>query len=178
MSLERIESERLLLRPLRMDDAEAVHAWACDPYDTRFMSWPCHKDMDETRKVLAQFAEGWKDGAKGDYTLGLQLKSTGELVGSTGIGRSTEQFAECGWIVDSRHRGKGLAHEAVLALCATAFAEWGWLKGVTAGIHPLNHRSLALAVRLGFRPWGTRMGAYPQLGLKDFETLNYLLRRP
>ncbi len=182
MSLERIETERLILRPLTVADAEAMHAWASDPYDTRFMSWPCHRDLDHTRSVLERFEAAWKNDGPGseelDRPVGLQLRSTGELVGSAGIGRTTDKNAECGWIVDKRHRGKGLASEAVLALCATAFVEWDWLKGITASIHPLNHRSLALAVRLGFRPWGTSIGDYPQLGLRSVESLQYLLRRP
>jgi len=34
-----LETKRLILRPLTPDDFEAVHSWASNPENTRYMAW-------------------------------------------------------------------------------------------------------------------------------------------
>ena len=55
-----IETERLLLRKLRADDAEAMFRnWASDPEVTRFLTWPPHKSADFTRELLSEWVKNW-----------------------------------------------------------------------------------------------------------------------
>lgn len=52
-----IETERLLLRPLTPEDAPMMYAnWANDPDVTRWLRWEPHKNVDETRELLAAWA--------------------------------------------------------------------------------------------------------------------------
>ena len=49
-----LETERLLLRPMTVNDAESAFAnWTNDPDVARFMRWERHKDVSETREWLA-----------------------------------------------------------------------------------------------------------------------------
>jgi RimJ/RimL family protein N-acetyltransferase len=51
---ERLETRRLVLRRPRMDDAEWIFArYASDREVTRYVSWPVHASVDETRAFLA-----------------------------------------------------------------------------------------------------------------------------
>ena len=51
----RLESGRLILRPLTTDDAEAAFAnWTSDAQVARFMRWNPHTSVEETRSWLAQ----------------------------------------------------------------------------------------------------------------------------
>ena len=52
-----IETERLLLRPLTPEDAPMMYAnWANDPDVTRWLRREPHKNVDETRELLAAWA--------------------------------------------------------------------------------------------------------------------------
>ena len=42
----RIETERLILRTVTVDDAEAVFKWASDPDVNKYMIYPLYKSMD------------------------------------------------------------------------------------------------------------------------------------
>ena len=35
----KLETERLILRPLTVNDFEAVHSWGSNPINTRYMAW-------------------------------------------------------------------------------------------------------------------------------------------
>ena len=51
-----IETERLILRAFRAEDAEAMFRnWASDPEVTKFLTWPAHGDVSVTRHVLADW---------------------------------------------------------------------------------------------------------------------------
>ena len=49
-----LQTERLISRKLRMDDAQAIFdAYATDPLVARFMTWRVHRDVTETESFLA-----------------------------------------------------------------------------------------------------------------------------
>jgi len=109
-----LETERLLLRPITRDDAEAIfHNWASDPEATRFMYWNCHRTLEDTHAwldVLQQNAErpdcydGW----------GIVLRDTGDLIGSMGASwhDQEQETMEFGYIISRKHWGNGYATEA------------------------------------------------------------------
>lgn len=44
---KRIETERLLLRPLAGEDAEAVFEWVSDPEVNRYMPYPRYTELEQ-----------------------------------------------------------------------------------------------------------------------------------
>ena len=51
---KRIETERLILRPFREDDAEAIFfGWANDPEVTRYLTWNPHRSLEDTKAILS-----------------------------------------------------------------------------------------------------------------------------
>ena len=75
-----LESQRLILRPLTVDDMEAAFKWTGDPRVNKFMIYPLYKSAKDGREWLESLYE---DEKKLDY--GFVLKSTGELIGSGGL---------------------------------------------------------------------------------------------
>ena len=56
-----IETERLILRRFRLEDAQAMYdRWASDPEVTRFLTWPPHASADSTRQLLALWEKGYE----------------------------------------------------------------------------------------------------------------------
>ena len=47
-----IETDRLILRTVTVDDAEAVYKWASDSDVNKYMIYPLHKNVDFTKKWL------------------------------------------------------------------------------------------------------------------------------
>lgn len=107
-----LETERLFLRPLTVNDADAVFAnWTSDPDIAKFMRWELHKDIKETRQWLT--AE--EDLVKSDsvYNWGFVLKQTGELIGSGGLVYiESKGMYELGYNIMKKYWGQGLTTEA------------------------------------------------------------------
>lgn len=75
-----IETERLILRPLTVNDAEAVFEWTGDRRVAEYMIYPCHENIEVTREWLYSLAD-----LENEYTWGFVRKSDGKLIGSGGI---------------------------------------------------------------------------------------------
>lgn len=121
-----LETQRLLLRPFREDDAEAMFRnWASDPEVTRYLTWPTHDDPAFTRTLAAQWEESSRDPAF--YQWAVVPKDLGEPIGSLSVVRtdaSTESM-ELGYCLGRAWWGQGLMTEAVRAVVGYLFAEVG-----------------------------------------------------
>lgn len=51
-----IETERLILRPLTVNDANAVFEWTGDERVAEYMIYPCHENIEVTREWLNSLA--------------------------------------------------------------------------------------------------------------------------
>ena len=49
-----VETERLVLRPVTLDDAEAMFEYASDRENTRY-TFPTNQSLEETKNNIAQF---------------------------------------------------------------------------------------------------------------------------
>ena len=111
-----LETKRLLLRPLTVDDAESAFAnWTSDPDVAKFMRWELHKNVSETREwILSEETLIENDR---HYHWGFILKVTGELIGSGGlVFIDSKDMYELGYNLMRKHWGQGLATEAANAI--------------------------------------------------------------
>jgi RimJ/RimL family protein N-acetyltransferase len=136
-----IRTERLLLRPARADDLEALNAIMREPRTMAYWSTPPHETLAET----ADFLEGMMTippGEGEDFAIELD----GCLIGKAGLYR----FPDIGYLLDPACQGRGLMREALTAVIARAFAVHA-LPRIQADVDPRNAASLRLLARLGFR---------------------------
>ncbi len=84
-----LETERLILRPLTIEDAEDVFEWTSDERVTKYMSYPRHESIETTKWWLSSLKELPDD----DFQFGFVLKETGRLIGSGGIRYSDKEKA-------------------------------------------------------------------------------------
>ena len=121
-----LETERLILRPFTMDDAEPMFRnWASDEEVTKFLSWPAHRSVDETRTIVA----GWADCGPADYKWAITLKSHGpEAIGSFCITQINEKtrMAHFGYALGRPWWNRGLMTEALAAVLDYLFDEVGF----------------------------------------------------
>ncbi|MDP9475516.1 MAG: GNAT family N-acetyltransferase [Actinomycetota bacterium] len=150
---ESFETERLLIRAPRPGDGPEKHAAVNESFDELlpWMDWPKeHKTVEDSeeriRRDRIRFLE------RSDLLLLFFLKGTNTLVGSSGLHRmdwSVPRF-EIGYWVRSSFAGRGYATEAVRAIGAFAFKHLG-ARRVEIRCDSLNHRSVKVAERAGFR---------------------------
>ena len=79
-----IETERLALARLKYEEAEEIfYTYASKPEATKYMSWPTHTDLKDTRAFLNYAVSGWNAGT--DYSFGIRLKQFNRFIGSCGL---------------------------------------------------------------------------------------------
>lgn len=106
---ENIETTRLLIRRLRYEEAEEIfYVYASKKEATRFVSWPTHETIRETRNFLNYAVRGWEDGI--DYSYGIRLKNNGRFIGSFGILNDLGKV-QFGYILGPQHWNNGYATE-------------------------------------------------------------------
>lgn len=114
-----LETERLILRPLTVEDAEAAFVWCSDPKVNRFMPYSLYTSVGQVREWL-------KDASKGDYDFGFVRKSDGVLIGSGGIypGENGGPW-DFGYNIRSDCWNQGYTTEAARAMIDFARREFG-----------------------------------------------------
>jgi ribosomal-protein-alanine N-acetyltransferase len=111
---ELIETNRLLLQRLRYEDAEEIFfAYASKPEATKFLSWPTHIEIENSRAFLRYAIDAWTK-AK-DYSFSIRLKETGQLIGSFGI-INDDGKVQFGYVITPTKWNQGFATETVVKM--------------------------------------------------------------
>lgn len=147
-----LETERLILRPLKDTDLETILAYRNDPDVARFQGWDIPYSREKAIKWVINPEETIPTDPGGRFTAALELKSTGEMVGDLGILLSDHdpRQAHIGYSLAQSHWHKGYTTEACLQLLAFLFDERN-MHRVKAETDVLNEPSWRLLERLGFR---------------------------
>ena len=74
-----METERMILRCWREDDAEALFKYASSPDVGPRAGWPPHQSVDESREIIRTVFNN-------DTNWAIELKETGEPIGAIGYG--------------------------------------------------------------------------------------------
>lgn len=149
-----LNTERLVLRPFRREDAEAVARLAGDR-DVAFNALHIPHPMD------VSIAEAWIESHEEAFQEGLAinfaivLRDEAELVGAVGLlVRRDHRRAELGYWIGKPYWGRGYATEAARAVVDYAFRTLG-LNRVQADHLARNPGSGRVLQKLGMRHEGT-----------------------
>ncbi|MFF8971649.1 GNAT family N-acetyltransferase [Streptomyces sp. NPDC014995] len=158
-----LTTDRLVLRPVGPQDADAVHAAAQDPDIQRWTTIPSPYLPEHARSFTEELApEGWANSSM--FTFGIFLPD-GTLVGVNSLIMRSLGTAEIGFWTAKEHRGRGYTTEAALTASRWAFTdlavdrvEWRAEVGNTA--------SRAVAQHAGFTLEGTLRSAINNKGVR------------
>ena len=107
-----IETERLILRPLTVEDAEEAFEWTSDDRVSRYMIYTTHSDISVTKAWLESTAD-----LENEYLWGFVRKSDGKLIGSGSIRyRTDEQRWSFGYNLRYNCWNQGYTTEATLRM--------------------------------------------------------------
>lgn len=112
-----LETERLLLRPLELADAEAMFAMDNNPNVHLYLWQKPTQDIEETKKIIEMVQSQYIKNSIGRFA--TILKETGEFLGWTGIKfvddhveNGNTNFFDYGYRLNEKFWGKGYATEA------------------------------------------------------------------
>jgi RimJ/RimL family protein N-acetyltransferase len=148
----------LVLRPKRIEDAEAITAACQDPEIPRWTFVPSPYTLDDARAFLRSSADEAAAG-KAVNLLAVDARADG-LLGSFSVMELDHEpgFGEIGYWVAAEARGRGIATRAVRLLADWARDELS-LTRIVILPHKDNTASRRVAEKAGFRDTGELVGS-------------------
>lgn len=121
-----IETERLILRELRLNDLEGMYELDSDPEVHRYLGNKPVKTKEESQKIIEDIISQYTERGIGRWA--AIEKSSGNFMGWSGLKLNTEytmngysNFIDIGYRFISRYWGKGYATESSFAALNYAF---------------------------------------------------------
>ena len=143
-----LQTQRLVLRPWREADAEALYAYAKDPEVGPPAGWPPHTSVENSREIIRTALSGQetyavclKDG-RPIGSVGLKLKGSTDMT-------HREDECELGYWLGKPFWGQGIIPEAAGELLRHAFETLG-MRSVWCGYYEGNEKSRRVQEKLGF----------------------------
>lgn len=147
LAIPTIATERLSLRPFREADVAALFELLQDPDVFRFVGDRREPTLQETWRAVAGWLGHWAMRSYGQWA--IEERGSGHFIGRAGIINPVDwPGPEVGYLLGREWWGHGYASEA-----ASAAMSWGFeqvaFDDLISLIDPKNHRSIAVATRLG-----------------------------
>lgn len=150
------ETERLILRPWTIDDAESLYEYAKNPLVGPMAGWPVHTGVENSREII-------KNVLSEVETYAVCLKENNKAIGSIGLmigGKSniniSDDKAEIGYWIGVPFWGQGLIPEAIHKLMRYAFDKLK-LKRLWGDYFDGNVKSKRVLEKCGFKYHHTKM---------------------
>ncbi|MGL4317970.1 MAG: GNAT family N-acetyltransferase [Pseudomonas sp.] len=162
-----LSSERLILRPWRDSDLDALAALCADA--EVMAHFPAPLDLRESEALLRRLQAHYNE--HGFSFWALERRADGVVIGFTGLAHvgfaaPFVPAVEIGWRLARAYWGQGYALEAARCALVFAFDQLG-LGEVVSFTVPANRRSWGLMERLGMQRDQAGDFEHPQLQLGD-----------
>ena len=120
-----LESERLILRKLTINDAEeAFNSWCSNPNVSRYTVWDTHMDVSTTKNLFKMWEKEYEKNSTFRWI--VELKDTHELIGTidvASIGLLKYGTVEIGYCYGEKYWHKGYGTEALKRVIRYLFDE-------------------------------------------------------
>ena len=144
-----LETERLLLRRVSVDDADEMFALRGDPEAMKFVPRPLAKSREDALAHIAMIDSKIEDNTGINWA--ITLKGNPKFIGIIGHYRIQPENhrAEIGYMLLPEYHGKGIATEAIKAALEYGFEDMN-LHSIEAVIDPENIASEKVLQKNGF----------------------------
>lgn len=153
MTQPTLETERLILRPFRLDDFESYAAYWGDSDVTR---WTGGRPLPREEAWLRFLWHPGHWALMGYGFWAIEEKATGAMIGEAGFidlkrdyDPAVNGVPEIGWVLSPAAQGKGYASEAARACVAWGKQQLGAVR-IIAAVHADNRASIRVAEKCGF----------------------------
>lgn len=116
-----LQTPSLILRPMRMSDAEDIYSYSSDPEVARYVLWDPHRSLRDTRAYIRYMRSLYRNALPSSWA--VVLRDTGRVVGSIGFMWVSPEnaSAEVGYSYARPVWNRGIATEALRAVLDSAF---------------------------------------------------------
>ncbi len=158
MELPKIETSRLILRRIELDDAADMYEYAKLSSVGPQAGWQPHMSINETKAIIKLFNGKEKYGQPGVFA--VVLKREHKMIGTIELHTYTKDYkAELGYTINPSYWGNGYAVEASKAVLAWGFEELN-LKRIECNTFANNFRSIRVCEKLGLTFEGIKRKGY------------------
>jgi ribosomal-protein-alanine N-acetyltransferase len=149
-SFPRLETKRLNLVEMKMEDANALFKMRSNPEFTKFLSADPYQEIEEAEKVIQKNLDAFQQ--KEAISWKIALKGKEDLIGYIGFWRLDKANfrGEVGFGLAKEERQKGLMTEALKEILNYGFKQLNF-HTVMADTDPLNKASNTLLEKIGFK---------------------------
>jgi len=173
---DRLETERLILRPIARGDALAIFAgYAQDPEVVRYLSWRPHRRLAETESYIDRCLMAPGTRAR---TYALIGRADGRLLGAFELRGPEPHRLDCGYVLARPSWGRGLMTEALAAAARWAMDQSDiWRIGAVCDVD--NFASARVMEKAGLAREGIlrRWILHPNISPDPRDCFSYALAR-
>lgn len=113
-TLPTLETDRLLVRPMRQEDVDDLFAYTQDEETARYVTWNANQTVDQAQQFLTHVLSNYEQGKQAPWA--IEWKATGQMVGTIDFIHlllDENKQAELGYALSRQFWGKGIVTEAV-----------------------------------------------------------------
>ncbi len=118
-----LETDRLVLRPFRIEDADDVFEYARNPHVAQYLSWDAHQTKEDSLRFIDWAMEQVQQDALGQWA--IILKQNHRVIGSIGFMQfdPPNSCGTLGYALAEPYWNQGLTTEALIGLLQFIFDE-------------------------------------------------------
>jgi len=140
----------LVIRHLDAKDLEPFLEFMLDPQSTQYLAFTDEQKTEKGAKELFDMVLQSYDSENPIESYAVSLKETGEYIGSIGLSPYDEGVYECYYCINSGHRNRGYAVEAMKQIFSLIDPHIA----IRAHCSPENQASIRVAEKLGMTHLG------------------------
>jgi ribosomal-protein-alanine N-acetyltransferase len=146
-----LETQRLVLRELQLEDAEMLFRIYSDEEAMRYYDTPMYR-LEQVQRSIATHRSRFENNEA--IRWGITIKGSKDIVGNCGFYRdSYSRYALLSYVLARPYWGKGLMTEALRVIIAFGFDHYQ-LHRIEAHVVVSNQASLSVLQKLGFKKEG------------------------
>lgn len=158
-------AKHIYLRPVKKDDALAIHLYAGNPEVTRYMLWGPN-DYEDTVSYVELSLKEQNRIPRRVYRFAIILKHTDDLIGMIDLTLESDKIGEMGYVLNQSHWGKGYGTEAAKLMVNYGFKTLG-LHKIICTCDTRNIGSYRIMEKVGYR----RVGTYKRFNANSNEDI-------
>ena len=157
-----LQSERLLISPISLDDLTHIHELHSLPETDEFNTLGIPKNLEETREILSGWIEKNNSGQHTNFAFKIELAEGKDFVGliALNLGMPKFKIAEVWYKLHSKFWGNGYATESLNQILKFGFGELG-LHRIEAGCAVNNLGSIRVLEKAGMTREGRKRKVLP-----------------
>ncbi len=175
-SLPVLETKRLILRPITLDDAEDIFEYARDSTLKRYTTWQTHETLKDSVAFIRGVVRNYRQYQPAPW--GVIHKDDNKLIGTFGFCHLAPKYqrAMVGYVLAPKYWGQGLATEALKEIIDFGFNQLD-LNRIEAICSDVNVPSSRVLEKAGMKMEGILDEYFPMNGeMRDGKSYRILRR--